>query len=146
MTSTIDDPAGLAAMRADARALGIADHVDYLGFVPYEDLPPLLLSRRRAAPDRDVGELGRHVDVAPVKEALACGTAVIRSGATEEDVEDGVSGYLVDPSDSPAAGARLAELLRDPARAAAFGEAGRVRITALYRWDRVVDLVDRAIG
>ena len=65
VTSTIDDPAGLAAMRANARALGIADQVDYLGFVPYEEHPPLLLARRRAAPDRHLRELGRDVDVAP---------------------------------------------------------------------------------
>jgi glycosyltransferase involved in cell wall biosynthesis len=81
----------------------------------------------------------------PVKEALACGTAVLRSHATDEDVEDGVSGYLVDPADTAATGAKLRELLADRSRAAAFGEAGRGKIAELYRWDRVVDLVEEAI-
>ncbi len=146
VTSTIDDPAGLATMRADAGELGIADQVDYLGFVPYEDLPRYYSLADVLLQTGTSLNSGATSMSLPVKEALACGTAVIRSGATEEDVEDGVSGYLVDPSDSATAGARLAELLRDPERARAFGEAGRTRITELYRWDRVVDLVDRAIG
>jgi glycosyltransferase involved in cell wall biosynthesis len=82
----------------------------------------------------------------PVKEALACGTAVIRSDATDEDVEDGVSGFLVDPANSPATGAKLAVLLGDRRRAGQMGEAGRGRIVELYRWDRVVDTVLEAVS
>jgi glycosyltransferase involved in cell wall biosynthesis len=77
----------------------------------------------------------------PVKEALACGTAVIRSDATDEDVEDGISGYLIDPANSQATGAKLAALLGDRGRAGKMGEAGRGKIVELYRWDRVVDIV-----
>ena len=77
----------------------------------------------------------------PVKEALACGTPVVRSGATDEDVEDGISGYLIDPRDVATTGARLADLLRDPARADQMGLAGRERIERTYNWDRVVDVV-----
>ncbi len=70
---------------------------------------------------------------------------MIRSHATDEDVEDGVSGYLVDPADTSTTGARLAELLRDPAKAAAFGRAGHERVAALYRWEKVVDAICEAI-
>lgn len=146
VTSTIDDRDGLATMLNDARELGITDQVDYLGFVPYEDLPRYYSLADVLLQTGTSLNSGATSMSLPVKEALACGTAVIRSSATEEDVEDGVSGYLVDPSDPAATGARLAELLRAPERARRFGEAGRVRVTELYRWDRVVDLVDRAIG
>jgi glycosyltransferase involved in cell wall biosynthesis len=81
----------------------------------------------------------------PVKEALACGTAVIRSDATDEDVEDGISGYLIDPANSQATGAKLR---RCSATAAAPGN-GRGRqgkIVELYRWDRVVDVVLEAVS
>jgi glycosyltransferase involved in cell wall biosynthesis len=145
ITSTIDDQAGLTAMQAQAERLGIADRVEYLGFVAYGDLPRYYaLSDVLLQTGTSVNSGATSMSL-PVKEALACGTAVIRSHATDEDVEDGVSGYLVDPADSAATGARLAELLRDPARAAAFGRAGHERIAALYRWEKVVDAVCEAI-
>src|SRR5439155_18152044 len=145
ITSTIDDQAGLAAMRAQADALGIADQVDYLGFVAYADLPRYYALADVLLQTGTSASSGATSMSLPVKEALACGTAVIRSHATDEDVEDGVSGYLVDPADTRATGARLAELLRDPGRAAAFGRAGHERVAALYRWEKVVDAVSAAI-
>jgi glycosyltransferase involved in cell wall biosynthesis len=47
-------------------------------------------------------------------------------------VEPGVTGYLVPPRDAGALADRLAELLLDPARRRAFGEAGRRRYEARY--------------
>jgi glycosyltransferase involved in cell wall biosynthesis len=145
ITSTIDDQAGVAAMRAQAEELRIADQVEYLGFVAYEDLPRYYALADVLLQTGTSVNSGATSMSLPVKEALACGTGVIRSHATDEDVEDGVSGYLVDPADTRATGARLGELLRDPARAAAFGHAGHERVAALYRWDKVVDAVCEAI-
>ncbi len=48
-----------------------------------------------------------------------------RSGGPEEIVEDGVTGFLVPVGDIEAMAGRMAELLADPARAAAMGDAGR---------------------
>ena len=145
ITSTIDDAGGLTAMRAHAEQLGIGDRVDYLGFVSYKDLPRYYALADVLLQTGTSLNSGATSMSLPVKEALACGTAVIRSHATDEDVEDGISGYLVDPADTRATGARLAELLRDPPRAAAFGRAGHTRVAALYRWDKVVDAVSAAI-
>ena len=145
ITSTIDDQVGLAAMRAQADGLGIADRVDYLGFVSYDDLPRYYALADVLLQTGTSVNSGATSMSLPVKEALACGTAVIRSHATDEDVEDGISGYLVDPADTRTTGARLGELLRDPAMAAAFGRAGHERVAALYRWEKVVDAVCVAI-
>lgn len=145
ITSTIDDAGGLAAMRAHAERLGIAGRVEYLGFVAYDDLPRYYALADVLLQTGTSLSSGATSMSLPVKEALACGTAVIRSHATDEDVEDGISGYLVDPADTRATGARLAELLRDPARAAAFGRAGHERMAGLYRWEKVVDAVIEAI-
>jgi starch synthase len=78
-------------------------------------------------------------------EAAACGTAVVASdvGGIPEVVDDGRTGLLVhyDPEDPTAfaAGlaARMTELLADPARAQAMGEAGRERVLAEFGWPAI---------
>jgi starch synthase len=78
-------------------------------------------------------------------EAAACGTAVVASavGGIPEVVDDGRTGLLVpyDPAD-PAAfeaglAARITELLREPARAAAMGAAGRERVLSEFGWPAI---------
>lgn len=146
VTSTIDDRAGIERFWEEARELGVADRVEYLGFVDYDDLPRYYALADVLLQTGTSVNSGATSMSLPVKEGLACGTAVIRSRATDEDVEDGVSGYLVDPADVAATGARLAELLNDRALAARFGEAGHARMLELYSWDKVVDAFELAIA
>jgi len=72
-------------------------------------------------------------------EAMACGTAVVASavGGIPEVVSDGETGLLVPPDDPGALAAALNALIRDPARAAAFGRAGRARAVAGFGWPAV---------
>ncbi len=72
-------------------------------------------------------------------EAMACSTAVVASrvGGIPEVVEDGVTGLLVPPDDPAALADALNALLRDPARAAAMGRAGRRRAVDEFSWDAV---------
>jgi starch synthase len=78
-------------------------------------------------------------------EAMACGTAVVASavGGIPEVVLDAETGLLVpydegDPQAFEAGLARaVAELLADPARAAALGRAGRGRAVAEFDWDAI---------
>jgi starch synthase len=78
-------------------------------------------------------------------EAAACGTAVVASdvGGIPEVVDDGRTGLLVHydvdrPADFAAGlAARMAELLADPARAAAMGAAGRERVLAEFGWPAI---------
>ena len=144
VTSTREDARSQRELAELARSLSVAERVEFLGFLPYEDLPryyslaDVLLQTGTAAGS------GATTMSLPVKEALACGTAVVRSEATDEDVVDGVSGYLVNPLDVEATGARISMLLADRERARDMGEAGRRRIVELYDWDRVTDIVLRA--
>ena len=78
-----------------------------------------------------------------VAEAMWKGRAVVASavGGINDQVEDGVSGRLVDPTDGAALGAALRELLDDgagggPGDAAALGEAARARVRSRFLPDR----------
>jgi starch synthase len=78
-------------------------------------------------------------------EAMACGTAVVASdvGGIPEVVDDGVTGLLVhyDEHDTETYRVDLADavnsLLRDHARAAAMGIAGRERAVREFAWSTV---------
>ena len=88
-------------------------------------------------------------------EAMACEAAVVATatGGIVEVVEDGVTGLLVpfeareDGSQEPvdprafAAGIaeRVNELVRDPARAAEMGRAGRERAVAHFAWPAIAE-------
>jgi starch synthase len=80
-------------------------------------------------------------------EAMACETAVVASrvGGIPDVVVDGETGYLVELGDGfPGAFAeRVNELLHDPARARAFGGAGRQRVLEHFTWRAVAEQTAR---
>jgi len=82
----------------------------------------------------------------PASEAMACGLPVIANaaGALPEVVgSDGHAGRLVPPRDPRAMAAAIAELLADPARAAAIGRAARARVERSFRWsDAAAQLIE----
>ena len=78
-------------------------------------------------------------------EAMACGKPVIAcrdGGGYVELIEDGVDGFLVEPTGPAIAGA--IERLRDTSLARAMGERGRRKARA-YTWTRAVDQVERVL-
>jgi alpha-maltose-1-phosphate synthase len=74
-------------------------------------------------------------------EAMACATAVVasRTGGIPEVVSDGVTGLLVEPDDPAALADALNVLLRDPERARAMGQAGRIRAETEFSWTAVAE-------
>ena len=61
-------------------------------------------------------------------EAMRVGRACVGAvGSASELIEDGVSGYVVDPSDPETLLKALVRLFQDPALARRMGEAGRAR-------------------
>jgi glycosyltransferase involved in cell wall biosynthesis len=70
-------------------------------------------------------------------EASAAGVPVVATavGGTPEAVVDGESGYLVPPGRPELLAGRVSELLRDPARRAAFGAAGQARMRAEFTFE-----------
>lgn len=128
-------PSGNAGIQPEtleklAAELGIAERVRVHDPVPHHRLPQYY----RAADAVIVPSRSESFGLVAL-EASACGTPVVATdvGGLRTAVRDGVTGLLV-PGGGPFAAA-LGEVLTDPARAAAMGEAG-ARLARRYDWRR----------
>jgi glycosyltransferase involved in cell wall biosynthesis len=76
-----------------------------------------------------------------VLEASGSGIPVVAGahGGLPEIVEDGVTGFLVEPTDAAALAEAVDRLLADPGLRTRMGEAGRERVSELFSVDRMVD-------
>jgi len=77
-------------------------------------------------------------------EANACGKPVIggNSGGIPDAIEDGVTGYLIDPGNEGELAVRIIELLSDKEKAEKMGQAGRERAVAQFDWKKVTNKFD----
>ena len=112
-----------AELESRVQALGLTHRVQFLGV--RGDVPALLGAA-------DVFALTSVSEAASLTllEAMASGLPVVVTdvGGNPEIVRDGTDGYLVPRGEAAAAGARLLQLLNDPAHARAMGHAGRTRV------------------
>lgn len=115
-------------LRALAAELGIADRVHLVGHVPTTDLPHAAF---------DVSALCSLHEGFPntLVEAMALARPVVATdvGGVPDAVVDGETGLLVPPASPERFAEALATLLAAPARAQAFGTAGRRRAWTLFR-------------
>jgi trehalose synthase len=87
-----------------------------------------------------------------VSEAMWKGRPVVASqvGGIQDQIEDGRTGYLVDPTDLAAFGDRVNRLLADPHAAERMGEAAQTRVRELFLGPRhlgqYVDLLERVLS
>ncbi len=77
-------------------------------------------------------------------EAMAAGKPVVANhvGATPDIVEHGHGGWLVPPEDPAALAEGIARMLRDPSRAAQFGQEARRRAQERFSLERMVREVE----
>lgn len=114
----------------EIESLGLADAVQWLGYVPGADLPALYsLATVFAFPSLYEG-FGL-----PVIEAMACGTPVLTSQGTALAEVAGEAALLVDPLDEAAIAQNLLCLLTDAALRAELRARGLDR-AAEFSWER----------
>lgn len=117
-----------------AEDLGLSARCEFLG--SRDDVAELLAQN-------DVFILMSNYEGMPLSilEAMRAGLPVLASsaGGVEEAVEDGVTGYLVEPHDVLALSERMRILLTDPRRREAMGIAGREAFETKFSLDRLID-------
>ncbi len=129
---------------------GVADAVTFVGSVPWDRMPGFMDAANVFAMPSRSRLLGLEPEGLGIVflEAAACEKPVIvgRSGGAPEATQDGVSGYVVDPTDPAEIAARVVELLQDPERAADMGKRGREWVHAGWQWDQVGATARRLLG
>ncbi len=134
----VGDGPDQAPSRAIAEQIGVADRVTFLG--TRDALPGLLAPADLYALSSREESFGLSA-----LESMACGTPVLACnvGGVSEVVEDGITGWLVDPGDSEAFARQLARALIDTERTRAMGRAARERAETLFSRDVIVDQYER---
>jgi rhamnosyl/mannosyltransferase len=112
-----------------AFACGVADKVHFVGEVHNQALAPYYF----ASDAYVLPSIARSEAFAIVQlEAMACGLPVVNTSIARSGVpfvsRDGESGLTVPPEDAPAFARALSTILKDPALARRFGDAGRARV------------------
>jgi glycosyltransferase involved in cell wall biosynthesis len=120
------------AMEDYARALGIARHVQFVGW--RRDLPIIY-------PDLDVLVVSSNNEGTPVSaiEAMAAGCPVVatRVGGLPDLIADGETGCLVPPRDPSALAAGILRLLRDRDAARSMGKAAQAAVAERFAVERL---------
>ena len=134
----IGDGERRAELEAMAGQLGIADATRFLGW---------RADMLEVYADLDVVTLCSNNEGSPVVliEALAAARPVVstRVGGVPNVVHDGESGLLVPPRDPVSFADAIVTLLRDPARAAELGKAGRRDVFPRHSSSRLVQDIER---
>ena len=125
---------------AAARRLGVADRVEWSGYVDDAGLV-------KAYQEADaLALLSKYEGFGlPVLEAMACGTPVVCSNAASLPEVAGAAARIVAPDDLAGAAAALKEILTDPAEAARLRAAGRAQAEK-FSWRAAAEAVLRAYG
>lgn len=114
----------------------VRDHVRFLGYLPYEELPGVFASA-------DLMVAPTFYENFPIRilESMASGVPVVASavGGIPESVVPRRTGLLVPPGDPEALASAIAELLASDDAREAYGRAARELILDKYTWRRAAD-------
>ncbi|MFN2220305.1 MAG: glycosyltransferase family 4 protein, partial [Anaerolineae bacterium] len=137
---------GLPGLQAQARRLGLDEHVIFPGWIEPEQAHVYVASADAVVnPYRD-SLINRSKCAGKVILGMAMGRAVVTSrlGQNLEYIEDGRSGVLTEPGDAADLARGLLSVLADREWAAELGRNARQRVWELFDWDARVGEVERA--
>lgn len=119
-----------------------AEHVRLAGWFPQEELPPIL-----SAADLLVMPSVREQFGLVIVEAMACGIPPIAAAAygPKDIVDDGETGWLVEPDDRDSLREALVAAVNDPAERVRRGAAAREVARRRYGWDAIAGRLARIL-
>ena len=136
-----------ARLQELARELNLEKNVIFTDFVADADVPDIYAAADAyVMVSREGGTVGDIEGFGiTYLEASAAGLPVISgdSAGAIDAVEQGVSGLLVDPTDTAAVGAAILELFKNRERARAIGQAGRERVQREFTLQRRAEKIVR---
>lgn len=130
-------------LQARITELNLASHVRLLGAIDADQVKSHLLAAHAFVLASWAEPLGVALMEAMSCEVPTIGTA---AGGVAELITDGLDGVLVPPRNPAALADAMLQLARDPARAAALGQAGRARIVAGFHTGLGAETLIREIG
>ena len=139
-----------ADLRALAAAGGVSDRVTFVDYVSDADLPALYqlcdvyaMVSRWDAETKQVEGFG-----IVYLEASACGKPCVAgsSGGSPDAVENGVTGFVVDPTSQSEITEALRALLTDESRALSLGAAGQARVREHFQKDQLLSQVTQVLS
>jgi phosphatidyl-myo-inositol dimannoside synthase len=136
------------ALEARAHELGLKGTAFFAGRIHDHDLPAFYRAGDVFSMVTDFGfGRGEGMPLTPL-EAAASGTPILvgNQDGSPEAVDDGVSGFVLDPFDLDAAGERIARLWHDPALRKRIGDAGRARIVREHSYARFRERTAELLG
>ncbi len=125
-----------------AKALGIADAVQVIGHIDWQDTPNFYAMCEVLALPSVVDAYG-NVDGQPnvLLEAMAAGRAVVASNIPGIDslVQDGANGRLVPPKSAEDISRVVVDLLGNPAKRISLGKTARELVVTQFQWRDIAD-------
>lgn len=122
-------------------SLNLNKNVHLTGPIPWADIPPYFDAGNIFAMPSRTRLFGLENEGLPLVflEAQSCEKPVIvgKSGGASDALEDGVTGYLVDPYNPSEVAERINTLFADKELAARMGKAGRERALNGWQWDQI---------
>ncbi len=119
--------------------LGIRGSVEYIGFIPEEDLPALYSSAIALA----IPSLFEGFGL-PALEAMACGTPVIAANATSLPEVVGDAALLIDPHSTNSIKNAIESLIDNKILRAQLSQRGLVQAKK-FNWDKTFNIVESVI-
>lgn len=135
---------GSEAIFDQIRDLGLSERVDYLGYVPDEEMPKLYRNAAALVMPTYFGPTN-----IPTLEAFAFGCPAVISDLPGVSEQTGDAALRFDPDSPEDMAAKLRQVLADPALAARLVQAGRARMAELSYEDyrrRMFALFDSALA
>lgn len=122
------------------REKNLESYIEFAGFLDYELLPAYLTTATVVVQP----SINQSMNLT-VKEAMACGTAVITSPEGKEQTANGVAGFLVKPTETSLLARRIIECLTDTDITRKMGRRGQVIIKNKFSWESVTKAIWEAL-